>query len=181
MFATPSVNLIKIRQPSVNLIKIIPALASTHHHKPLFFSKCVTPQKRICTLLADQMSTPVPTNTVVTPKPATQAAGAAPTADPLPSAATMLQAAKLAMTDDRAIMLDYYVGSFKETAFLGEDPETKERILVKSKEEFTSLISKLYKVGEDFIVLTENSIYIVSGAIKKRKVNLAALQAAFDN
>jgi hypothetical protein len=64
---------------------------------------------------------------------------------------------------------------------LGEDGETKERILVKSKEEFTSLIKKLYKVGEDFIVVTENSVYIVGGNIQKRKVNLASLQEAYDN
>jgi len=125
------------------------------------------------------MSTPVPTpaNTIVTPKPAAQAAQA----DPMPSAQTMMQAAKLALSDDRAIMLDYYVGSCKETAFLGEDPETKERVLVKSKEEFTSLISKLYKSGTDFIVVTENSIYIVSGSIKKRSVNLASLQAPYED
>lgn len=98
----------------------------------------------------------------------------------LPSATILLQAAKLAIEQDRAILLDYYEQTTNGTAFLGEDPETKERILVKSKEEFTSLIKKLYKVGDDFIILTENSIYIVSGKIQKRKVNLAALQEAYD-
>jgi hypothetical protein len=136
------------------------------------------------------MSAPVQNSTVqsatssATLKPATTASivpAVAGGADPMPSAQTLLQASKLALTDDRAIMLDYYVGSSKGTAFLGEDPETKERILVKSKEEFTSLIKKLYKVGEDFIVVTENSVYIVAGTIQKRKVNLAALQEAYDN
>ena len=92
----------------------------------------------------------------------------------------MMQAAKLAINEDRAIMLDYYRDSCNGKAFLGEDAETKERILVKSKEEFTSLVKKLYKVGEDFIVLTENSLYIVGGGIQKRKVNLASLQEAAD-
>ena len=130
------------------------------------------------------MSAPV-ANTVVTPKPTTpattatttQAAGAT---ELLPSAQTMMQAAKLAINEDRAIMLDYYRDSCNNKAFLGEDPDTKERILVKSKEEFTSLIKKLYKVGEDFIVLTENSLYVVGGNIQKRKVNLASLQEATD-
>jgi len=108
-------------------------------------------------------------------------ASAAAAADPLPSAKTMVQAAKIAMQDDRAIMMDYYAETHKNTAFLGEDPETSERILVKSKEEFTSLIKKLYKVDNDFIILTENSLYIVSGKIQKRKVNLASLQDAYDN
>lgn len=115
------------------------------------------------------MSTPA--NPVITPAPA---------ADVLPATQTLVQAAKLAIENDRAIMLDYYRQTHAGTAFLGEDPSTTERILVKSKEEFTSLISKLYKVGEDFIILTENSVYIVSGKIQKRKVNLASLQEAYD-
>jgi hypothetical protein len=98
----------------------------------------------------------------------------------IPSATLLQQAAKLAIEQDRAILLDYYEQTANGTAFLGEDPETKERILVKSKEEFTSLIKKLYKVADDFIILTENSIYIVSGKIQKRKVNLASLQEAYD-
>ncbi len=100
--------------------------------------------------------------------------------DVLPSTQTMLQAAKIAIEQDRAIMLDYFRQTANGTAFLGEDPETKERILVKSKEEFTSLIKKLYKSGDDFIILTENSLYIVSGKIQKRRVNLASLQEAYD-
>lgn len=97
-----------------------------------------------------------------------------------PSSTLLVQAAKLAIEQDRAILLDYYEQTANGTAFLGEDPDTKERILVKSKEEFTSLIKKLYKVGDDFIILTENSIYVVSGKIQKRKVNLASLQEAYD-
>lgn len=97
-----------------------------------------------------------------------------------PSPQTMWQAAKLAIKQDRAIMLDYYQQSAAGTAYLGEDQETKERILIKSKEEFTSLIANLYKAGDDFIVLTENSLYIVSGKIQKRFVNLASLHAEND-
>jgi hypothetical protein len=126
------------------------------------------------------MSTPasnsVPSSAAVAPA----TGGAAVTTDLLPPAQTMLQAAKLAIEQDRAIMLDYYRQTHAGTAFLGEDPDTKERILVKSKEEFTSLIKKLYKVGDDFIILTENSLYVVSGKVQKRKVNLAALQEAYD-
>lgn len=103
------------------------------------------------------------------------------TTEILPGAATLLQAAKIAIEQDRAIMLDYFRQTANGTAFLGEDQtDPKERILVKSKEEFTSLIKKLYKVGDDFIILTENSLYVVSGKIQKRKVNLASLQEAYD-
>ena len=126
------------------------------------------------------MSAPVQSATVNAS--VASAASAKPSgADVMPSPQTMMQAAKLAINEDRAIMLDYYRDSCKGSAFLGEDGETKERILVKSKEEFTSLIKKLYKVGEDVIVVTENSVYIVGGNIQKRKVNLASLQEAYDN
>ena len=118
---------------------------------------------------------------MATPAPSTAASPAIPAiADVLPSAQTMLQASKLAIEQDRAIMLDYFRDTATGKAFLGEDPDTKERILVKSKEEFTSLIKKLYKVGEEFIILTENSLYVVSGKVQKRKVNLASLQEAYD-
>ena len=129
------------------------------------------------------MSAPVQSSTTARPATAaaTPAAAVGGATELLPSTQTMMQATKLALTDDRAIMLDYYRESAKGTAFLGEDPETKDRILVKSKEEFTSLIRKLYKVGDDFIVLTENSLYIVAGSIQKRKVSMASLQEAYDN
>jgi hypothetical protein len=135
------------------------------------------------------MATPV-LNTIITQSthsaapvaPVVSAANTAATASTeiLPGATTLLQASKIAIEQDREIKLDYFRQTANGTAFLGEDPETKERILVKSKEEFTSLIKKLYKVGDDFIILTENSLYIVSGKIQKRKVNLASLQEAYD-
>lgn len=129
------------------------------------------------------MATPAPTKpTATAPAPTAPAPTSAAAAPTLPSATVLLQAAKIAIEQDRAIMLDYYVQTANGTAFLGEDSDNKDqRILVKSKEEFTSLIKKLYKVGEDdLIVLTENSLYIVSNKIQKRKVNLAALQEAYD-
>jgi hypothetical protein len=126
------------------------------------------------------MSTPATPASSTQPAQPAQSTQPSAVAEILPAPATLLQAAKIAIEQDRAIMLDYYRQTANATAFLGEDPETKERILVKSKDEFTSLIKKLYKVGEDFIILTENSLYVVSGKIQKRKVNLASLQEASD-
>lgn len=112
--------------------------------------------------------------------PATTTASApASTSEPIPQPAVLMQAAKIAIEQDRDIKLDYYRDTAKGTAFLGEDKDNKEdRVLVKSKDEFTSLVKKLYKVGDDFIVLTENSLYIVSGKIQKRQVNLSSLHEA---
>ena len=94
----------------------------------------------------------------------------------LPSPATLVQAAKLAMAQDNPIRLDYYAESCNGKAFMGEDGETKEKMLVKSSEEFTSMIQKTYKVAEDYIVLTENSIYIVNGKLQKRRIQANTLR-----
>jgi len=94
----------------------------------------------------------------------------------LPCAAVLVQAAKLAMAQDKPIQLDYYADTVNAKAFMGEDGETKEKMLVKSSEEFTSMIQKVYKVSEDYIVMTENSIYIVSGKIQKRLIQANSLR-----
>jgi len=128
------------------------------------------------------MSAPSTTNTLV-PATGTGAAASAsvsvstqPSA-PSPSPQTLMQAAKLAMQQDKAIQLDYYLDTAQGRAFLGEDTENNEKMLVKSGEEFTSLIQKIYKVQTDFIILTENSIYIVSGNIQKRRIKAPAMRA----
>jgi hypothetical protein len=94
----------------------------------------------------------------------------------LPSAATLVSAAKLAIQKDMPIQLDYFVESAEGKAFLGEDAQTNEKMLVKNSEEYTSHIQKIYKAGDDFIVMTENSIYLVSGKIQKRKIQASSLR-----
>jgi DNA-binding GntR family transcriptional regulator len=88
----------------------------------------------------------------------------------LPSDKTLLHAARIAIEQDKPIMLDYYLDTKEGRAFLGEDATTKEKMLVRSEEEYTSLIQKIFKVKDDFIVITENSLYIVSGSIKKKSI-----------
>jgi len=114
------------------------------------------------------------------PSPATSQAlvpgASAGGATPLPSAQVLLQAAKLAIEQDKPMMLDYFVGTASGKAFMGEDQETKEKMLIRSNEEFTSLVQKIYKVAEDYIVLTENSLYIVSGKIQKRRIQASVLR-----
>jgi hypothetical protein len=102
----------------------------------------------------------------------TQTAGAS---EHLPCAAALLQAARLAMQEDRPIQLDYYMETATQKAFLGEDPTTKEKLLVKSADEFTSLVQKIFKAGDDYLITTENSLYIVSSKIQKRKINMSQL------
>ena len=121
------------------------------------------------------MSAPVPLTTsssaAAAPAPAAASAAAA-----TPAPAVLVAAAKLAIAQDKPILLDYYTQSASGEAFLGEDTETKERMLVKSADEFTSLIQKTYKAGDDYIVMTENSIYVVSGSITRRRIQASSLR-----
>lgn len=107
--------------------------------------------------------------------PATTAPVAA-TGPKTPSPSSLVQAARLALAQDKPILLDYYSDSVSGSAFMGEDEQTKEKMLVKSAEEFTSLIQKTYKVAEEYIVMTENSIYIVSASLQKRKIHANSLR-----
>jgi hypothetical protein len=120
------------------------------------------------------MATPASTITATTTAPAA-ATATQHQADIIPSETTLQHAASIALQHDRPILLDYYVDTATGKAFLGEDNETKEKVLVKSRDEFTSSVQKSFKVGEDFLIFTENSIYIVSGKITKKKISMASL------
>ena len=83
-----------------------------------------------------------------------------------PSVHTLMQAAKMALEYDRPIMLDYY-GSHAKVV------KTKEgdTLLYKSNDEYTSPISRIYKVESEYIIVTENSIYLVSSDIDTKRIS----------
>ena len=88
----------------------------------------------------------------------------------LPADITFQHASKLAIVEDKPILLDYWTDSLDKKALIGIR-ETGEKLLVKSAEEYTSPISKFYKSGTEYIIITENSIYIVSSDIPNRKIS----------
>jgi len=88
----------------------------------------------------------------------------------LPSDVTLKHAAKLAIVDDKPILLDYWAPSLDKKALVGAR-ENGEKLLVKSEDEYTSTIAKFYKSGTEYIVITENSIYIVSNEIPTRRIS----------
>lgn len=88
----------------------------------------------------------------------------------LPTETTLAHAARLAISEDRPILMDYWKNSIEGTAVVGVR-ENKEKLLVKSEDEYTSTIAKFYKSNTDYIVVTENSIYLVAGEIQTRKIS----------
>lgn len=88
----------------------------------------------------------------------------------LPSDVTLKHAAKLSIVEDKPIMLDYWSASLDKKALVGVR-ESGEKLLVKSEDEYTSPISKFYKSSTEYIIITENSIYLVSSDIVTRKIS----------
>ena len=88
----------------------------------------------------------------------------------LPTNLTMQHITKLSIVNDKPIMLDYWTKSLENTIIIGIR-ESGEKLLVKSEEEYTSPISKIYKVESDYIIETENSLYLADSSIATKRIS----------
>lgn len=89
-------------------------------------------------------------------------------ASPLPPSNVLVRAAQISIDEDRPIQLDYWMESRKKECCIGV--RDKEKHLVKSDSEYTSAIQNIFQLEGCYIVLTENSLYIVSKDIPVRKI-----------
>ena len=82
----------------------------------------------------------------------------------------MVQAAKVAAEQDRPIYLDYYADSIAKKCCIGVQGSTK--MLVKSDTEYTSPIESIMRIKEEhaWLVLTENSLYIVHADVPVKRI-----------
>ena len=87
----------------------------------------------------------------------------------LPSKESLVYAAKLSIVEDKPIMLDYWTASLDKKVVIGVR-ESDEKILVKSEDEYTSTVTKFFKSKTEIMVVTENSIYIVSRDTPSRRI-----------
>jgi len=88
----------------------------------------------------------------------------------LPEVTTLQHAIKLSIVEDKPVMMDYWTNSLDKTVLIGVR-ENQEKLLVKSEEEYTSPIVKIYKVGSEYIIVTENSIYLVDVEIPTKRIS----------
>lgn len=88
----------------------------------------------------------------------------------LPENNALQHATKLSIVEDKPIMMDYWTSSLDKSVLIGVK-DNAEKLLVKSEEEYTSPVSKIYKVGKEYIVMTENSIYIVDVEIPTKRIS----------
>ena len=88
----------------------------------------------------------------------------------LPSDLVLQNSAKLAIVHDKPVMYDYWTESCEKKALVGVR-ENEEKLLVKSEDEYTSPIQKIFKIAEAYIIMTENSLYLVSSDIPTKKIS----------
>tara|TARA_B100001057_G_C22582130_1_gene845573 strand:+ start:334 stop:639 length:306 start_codon:yes stop_codon:yes gene_type:complete len=87
----------------------------------------------------------------------------------LPSTNILKHAAKLGIIEDKPIMLDYWNSSIEKDVLIGVR-DSGEKLLVKSEEEYTSSIAKMFKLDSEYIIMTENSIYLTSADIPTKRI-----------
>ena len=78
----------------------------------------------------------------------------------MPCAETLSQAAKLSIKVSKPICFYFYIDSCKNNASIVT--ADGEKIIYKNNEEHTSPIKNTYKVGHEYLVVTENTIYVIS-------------------
>ena len=88
----------------------------------------------------------------------------------LPSNVCLQHSTKLAIVQDKPIMMDYWTASLDKSIIIGVK-ESGEKLLVKSEDEYTSPIANIYKVETEYIIVTENSLYIVSAKVSTKRIS----------
>jgi hypothetical protein len=87
----------------------------------------------------------------------------------VPEGVTFTNVCKISITEDKPIMMDYWLASIEKKALIGVR-ENNEKLLVKSEEEYTSPIQKIFRAGNEYIIMTENSLYIVDNKIPTKRI-----------
>ena len=87
-----------------------------------------------------------------------------------PSNQCLQHCSRIAIVEDRPIMFDYWTSSQDDSVIIGVK-EDGEKLLVKSEDEYTSPIQKIYKVENEYIIVTENSIYLVLASIATKRIS----------
>ena len=88
----------------------------------------------------------------------------------IPSSSTLEHSVKLGIVEDKPIMLDYWTASCDKNVIIGVR-DSGEKLLVKSEDEYTSPIAKIYGSGKEYIIVTENSIYLVTSDIDTKRIS----------
>ena len=138
---------------------------------PTVFTSANTPLLAQASATSSNMSTPASASASASSNPSASKGQSVPELGyRLPENATLQTAAKWGIIEDKPIMMDYWVNSLEKSVLIGIK-DSKEKLLVKSIDEYTSPISKVLKNNQDYILITENSIYLVDVNIPVKKIS----------
>lgn len=84
----------------------------------------------------------------------------------LPKPKTLDQAFRLSLLQGKQIDSYFYIDSLKGKVCIKSDDG--DMILFKDSEEYSSPILNTYKSEDEYVVVTENTIYIVSNKIQRK-------------
>ena len=87
----------------------------------------------------------------------------------LPPANVLLRACKVSIDEDKPVYYDYYRDSLDKKCCIGVK-EDASKFLIRSDSEYTSNIQTVFKSETCYIVMTENSLYVVSADIPIKKI-----------
>ena len=89
----------------------------------------------------------------------------------IPSTKALEKGAEMSISLDKPLFLDYYIASLCKECKIAKDGTEGDKFLYKNPEEYTSPLKSMFKIGgipgnpDDYILETQNSIYLVSGAM----------------
>ena len=85
----------------------------------------------------------------------------------IPETTTLSQAFKLSIKISKPVCTYFYIDSCRgKVNIMNSDGD---KIVYKNSEEYTSPIQNTYKVGNEYLVVTENTIYVISCNTKVQK------------
>jgi hypothetical protein len=87
----------------------------------------------------------------------------------LPCSETMNYAWRISIVEDKPIQTDYWLDSLESKIIIGVR-ESGEKLLIKNKDEYTSPIAKIFNLTTEYIVMTENTIYIVDAKTPAKRI-----------
>jgi hypothetical protein len=86
----------------------------------------------------------------------------------IPSNKTLIQAFKLSLQIGKPVETYFYLDSCKDSIYICANETDK--IIYKSIDEHTSPVTNIYKSEGEYLIVTENSIYILSAKTKVAKM-----------
>ena len=86
-----------------------------------------------------------------------------------PCPITLRHAARLSTEQGKPVSMAY----FTNDAFLGIESTSSTKVLVNSIGDYSTQVQRMYKTPSEYIIVTENTVYIVPGTMCKKMIRIS--------